>query len=221
LLHFGIKKVDDVFCQDKKVYIFCKGRKNSGYAGSVQRFCEYKLLKNLLESGESCGVIHMSFGDTFKNMTHHFEGWKQKYITTFDKEADDFDYKASMHIIKYKLYEFKVYNNNPTSILEYIREFLLGKVKYIFITNLSTLFDEEIRIYQEIFKIAEENNITFIIRTGTIYDNLPNNMKDSLVEFNKDKDSGEATVSCLDKDGNLKVSEIFKIYKNDGIGYIE
>ena len=68
MIKFGIDKLDDIVCQDRKVYILHKGRKGTGYPNFEMRFCEYGLLKNLLEENIPCGVIHLTYGDTFQNM---------------------------------------------------------------------------------------------------------------------------------------------------------
>ena len=72
MIKFGIDKLDKIVCQDRKVYILQKGRKGSGYPNFELRFCEYGLLKNLLEENIPCGVIHMTFGDTFQNMYQRY-----------------------------------------------------------------------------------------------------------------------------------------------------
>ena len=222
-MFFGIKKLDDIICQDRKVYILHKGRAGTGYAGFEMRFCEYNLLKNLLDEKIPCGVIHLSFGDTFTQMYYRSEGWKEKYLNPQinNEEFFEFDMQASRNIIQYKLYEFKIYNNNKKSILEYINNFLVGKVKYIFITNFHLDNNEDVDIINSIFEIAEKTGIVFILRTSWKNESLPQNIKDCIIEFNKNKETEEVIATCLDSNSNLIHSEPMKHYKNDGIGYIE
>ena len=69
--------------------------------------------------------------------------------------------------------------------------------------------------------IAESTDITFILRPYFYSTKLPKRIEDCKVDFIKDKESQEITVSCLDKDGNKVYSEPMKHYPNEGMGYIE
>lgn len=223
MIKFGIDKLDDIVCQDRKVYILQKGRKGTGYPNFELRFCEYGLLKNLLEENIPCGVIHLSYGDTFQNMYQRYDGWKAEYSLNPNyksEEFDNFDTQASRHIIQYPLYEFKIYNNNRSTILEYINNFLVGKVKYVFVTNLHIDDSQDIDIIKSIFEIANKTDITFVLRTAWYREQLPKYIEDCIIEFNKNKETQEVVATCLDNNGNLINSKPMIHYKNDGIGYI-
>jgi len=207
MIHFGIKKLDDIINLNNKMFILNQGRKGSGYCGFELRLCEYNLLNNLLKDQNPCAVIHLSFGDTFNNLYRLQDGWKNNQVAV--EQTKEFDTKASTQIIQYPLFEFKVFGNKLNCILDYIKKFLIGKVKYIFITNYYLSDDKNLNIINSLANIAEENDLTFIIRACLFNDDiakLPAKIKNCIVEFNKDKESGKMIVNACDNNGNIIVS---------------
>ena len=221
VLPFGIEKIDEIVNKDRNFFILEKGRRGTYYPGYVLRYSEYSLLKNLLEDGRPCGVIHMSYGDSFHDMYIHQEGWKNATITT--EQTEEFDLKARMQVIKYPLYEFRIFGNDPKCCVEYIKSFLLGKVKYIFITNYDLVDISCVRELEELIDIADKHNVKIIMRPHIyvyLKEQFPPHILDKFIEFNQDKESREFVVTVTNKDGEKVDSRPMLHHRDEGRGYI-
>lgn len=201
---------------NRNVYIINKGYSGTGVAGFELKFCEYKLLKNLLESGNPCGIIELGGGDAFENLYRHQEGFKREFSNpNLDtKEYFEFDEKSMKTIINYTLYELKVFGNEHNEILDYIKNFLLGKVKYLFITGIN----KDIKIINSLLEIAKTTDTVFILQTS--FREIPESLKNCVMDFNLDKKTKEFTISVVDDSGKLICSKPMKHYEDSGIGYI-
>ena len=92
---------------------------------------------------------------------------------------------------------------------------------YIFIDSFYLDDSKDIDLVNELFEIADKTGITFVLKSSYISEFIPKRITDAIIEFNKDKESGEVVATALDINGNEVSSRPFKHYKNDGIGYIE
>jgi hypothetical protein len=215
-MRFGIDKLDDIVVQGRPIYLLNRG---DGCRGYVLRFCETRLLKNLLEDGIKCGVVNLSFGDAFNNLYRHQEGWKNN--TVANEQTEEFEKYARLNIHNYPLYELKIYGNNQEEVLDYISNFLIGRVKYIFITNVYWTGYEFYKPFVErLFELAKNSNVTFIFRTALKGD-IPENIARYMIDFTEDKETEEIYITTINDKGEQRKSLPMKLYLDDGIGSIE
>ena len=215
MLHFGIKKLDDIIVQGRPIYILNNGGSACGY---FQRFFETRLIKNLLENDNKCGVVNLSFGDEYKNLYRHQEGWKNTSVAV--EQTEEFDRDACLKIYKYPLYELKIYGNKPEEVIDYVKNFLVKKVKYVLITNVGWMISEFCSSFvNKLFEIAKTSGVVFIFRTNLRGD-IPEHIAEYVIDINKD-DKDNIYATCLNKNKEKITSLPMVFIQNDGTGTIE
>ena len=219
-LPIGIEKIDEIINKDNNLFVFCTRFLDDNFCSYKRRYCEYLLLKNLLERGSRVGVVHMSYGNSFEKLYMHQDGWKNS--TVAKEQTEEFDIKASTTVMQYPLIEFKIFGNDIKYAIDYIKSFLVDRVKYIFITNYD-LDERGIKDLEELHQIAKEKDVILVVRAGYSFvkDKIPESIVRGIINFSEDKESRDLTVSCVDKNGNWVKSKTMKLITDDGLGRIE
>lgn len=206
---FTIPKIDNIINKKNNVFILFKDNSTTSGEGYAVRCIEHRMIHNLLQKNIPCAIFHMLYGNEFNCLERTHKDYKLDKDGLVDIAVDN-------EIAKYPLYEFKLFGNDRMEICTLIENFLINKVKYIFVNEIWLEESENNKLISVLYDLAEKYDLKIVIRSHSPYyeyitnKSLLKKIVNSSVVTTKTADD-EFYVTVVDSAGNFLSSEPIKM----------